>query len=581
MRGLLVVIVALIAANSSAQIAVNYPTLGTGIPTNLIFNGNALTVAGSIYLHPNAGQRRGSVWEAMPLSVLAGFDTTFGFRIPSPSPIFEGEGMCFVLHNAAAGTSALGAWGNQLAYGGSAVNPSPIENSLVVEIDTFLDSANGDTSNNEISVHTNGPLPNGASELLSIGRVTPINPVDDGAVHLMRVLYVPGTLRIFLDNLTTPILTIPYHFNSGGYYVIGGGAAAGLNLIGGTSAYAGFTGATSGAAEVHELISWTWTSSPLPDACFAGTVGQSSGGPYDVLFVNGSSGGLLRTVDVAVAQPFTLSMAQPPSSTVPVPFVLWMLVGVSGYFDITPSPYGTLCIIPHLIAPNLPFLATVCDSIGTGPVALLPATATPWTFSFPSGSPMIADFTLQGLVLQPGGASPIGAITNAVVLRFRLGPPPTLTGVSPPWALPGSTVTLTGTGFSTGAQLTISGATVPIQNPTPTAITFVAPATLPCNATIQIQNPDGQSATRTFNPAPVINTTPFLSGPAAGGATYIITGSGLYPGMSLTFNGNLAVITTTTATSVIAQTPPGVVGPATVLLTAPNGCSATTIYNYL
>jgi len=57
--------------------------------------------------------------------------------------------------------------------------------------------------------------------------------------------------------------------------------------------------------ETVEILTWDWASTPLHDACYAGSLGQ------DVLTIDGQSGGLLRSVQVAEHQPFVIGMTAP------------------------------------------------------------------------------------------------------------------------------------------------------------------------------------------------------------------------------------------------------------------------------
>jgi hypothetical protein len=76
----------------------------------------------------------------------------------------------------------------------------------------------------------------------------------------MRITYAQGTLNVYLDNLTSPLLTIPWDFVSGGTWVVSNSPVGGLALIGGTSAYVGFSSATGGAWEHHDVLWWDWAS---------------------------------------------------------------------------------------------------------------------------------------------------------------------------------------------------------------------------------------------------------------------------------------------------------------------------------
>jgi hypothetical protein len=111
-------------------------------------------------------------------------------------------------------------------------------------------------------------------------------------------------------------------------------------------------------------------------------------------------------------------------------------------------------------------------------------------------------------------------------------------------------------------------------------MTFLSPAGIACDVQLVITNPDGQNASRVYNPTPAVTNSVNSSGPAAGGTTYIILGSGFGPGTSVTIGGNAATVNSTSGTFISCTTPAGVVGPATVVITTPNGCQTTTTFTY-
>ena len=82
-----------------------------------------------------------------------------------------------------------------------------------------------------------GPLPEfsiGRAENTALGVDT-----NDGLDHTLRVLYVPGTLEVYLDGAL--IITTPYSFSTGGTWIDSNMPVGGLDLIGGSAAYVGFT----------------------------------------------------------------------------------------------------------------------------------------------------------------------------------------------------------------------------------------------------------------------------------------------------------------------------------------------------
>jgi hypothetical protein len=170
-----------------------------------------------------------------------------------------------------------------MGYGAYTASPAgtAITNSLVVEIDTWLSAGqqppSNDTSANELTVHTGGAGANSYEEALSITRITPAIDMSDGTVHTLRVAYSPGQLNVYLDDLMTPALTAAYSIATGGTY-LAGGTVGGLGLTGGV-AYVGFSAATGGSTENHDVLSWSFDSSSLGQEYCGPATNNSSGMP--------------------------------------------------------------------------------------------------------------------------------------------------------------------------------------------------------------------------------------------------------------------------------------------------------------
>lgn len=96
-------------------------------------------------------------------------------------------------------------------------------------------------------------MPNSAHEDFSLGATTAIPDMSDGNLHTGRISYTPGSMSIFLDDLTSPRLTIPLDL------------ATTLSLNNG-QAWVGFTAGTFNAWENHDVISWSFTVIPEPAA---------------------------------------------------------------------------------------------------------------------------------------------------------------------------------------------------------------------------------------------------------------------------------------------------------------------------
>lgn len=252
--------------------------------TGLALNGSAVQSGVNLQITGNLTNQAGTAWYTTPQSISGGFDTVFTFRITSNGT--AADGMTFAIQNDSAGSTALGAAGGALGYQGL----STLFNSVVVEFDTFPNGDFGETVGNVISVHTNGTGPTGSHEAQAIGSFVLPGILATGAARQARIEYVSATatLNIYLDNLTTPVLTIPYSFTFGGTFAVSGSPVAPPILANG-SAIVGFTGGTGGLTQANVIESWTFASSPPTSFTLAITQPQGAGS-LNVQVANGPAG---------------------------------------------------------------------------------------------------------------------------------------------------------------------------------------------------------------------------------------------------------------------------------------------------
>lgn len=311
--------------------------------------------------------------------------------------------------------------------------------------------------------------------------------------------------------------------------------------------------------------------------CGTGAIAATGGGVFDALKVTGGSAGD-RFTQVGFGTPFTVTL-DPPQGVSPVPpvglFALWLHLGLPAPGTELPlgPTQGSLCFTPapFAVAPTLLF----ADSLGLGSV--FPAGAAPWQVTIP-GVPALFDFTLQGLMFVDAQATL--AATNALLVRLVPLPAPVITSISPLSPAPGQNVTVLGSNFLPGIVVLLAGNPVASTLVSPTQLTFTMPAGTPCDAVVQLNNPGSAVAQGVVNTSPVITSTLFPTGPAAGGATFAINGQN-FGGMTVTIGGVPATILGQNVTTIVCSTPPGTAGPAQVVVRNPNGCQATTTYTYL
>jgi hypothetical protein len=169
---------------------------------------------------------------------------------------------------------------------------------------------------------------------------------------------------------------------------------------------------------------------------------------------------------------------------------------------------------------------------------------------------------------------------------------PTVSSVAPnggPLA-GGTAVTITGTGFVSGATVTFGGtAATGVAFVSSTQLTATTPGPKPAGAVdVVVTNPGGVFATCvgcfTYRPAPTVTGLSPTSGPQAGGNTVTISGTDLGSATSVTFGGSTAAILTNTATTITATAPGHAAGAVDVQVTTAGGSSANTAaddYTYL
>ena len=160
---------------------------------------------------------------------------------------------------------------------------------------------------------------------------------------------------------------------------------------------------------------------------------------------------------------------------------------------------------------------------------------------------------------------------------------PTLTVSTPAIGIAGTTVTLTGTGFTGVTAVTFAG--VPATSFTvvsATRITTVAPAG---SGTVQIvvtaSGGTSNGIDFTYSTAtPVITGLVPNQGSVAGGNTVTLTGTGFTGATAVHFGATTAAFTLVSPTQAIVIVPAGAIGTVGVTITTPGGTSASVPYTY-
>jgi hypothetical protein len=136
---------------------------------------------------------------------------------------------------------------------------------------------------------------------------------------------------------------------------------------------------------------------------------------------------------------------------------------------------------------------------------------------------------------------------------------PTVTSFSPASGLVGSTITVTGTGFSNGMNSVYLGS-VAIDSSTgniasDTSLTFTVPSAA-VTGPITLNGTGGTAVSATdFIVQPAITTVAPRTGSASAGTAVTITGSGLMGITKITFGSTEATITSQTANTIVTAVP--------------------------
>lgn len=159
---------------------------------------------------------------------------------------------------------------------------------------------------------------------------------------------------------------------------------------------------------------------------------------------------------------------------------------------------------------------------------------------------------------------------------------PAITGASPRGGPPagGTVVTLTGSGFASGATVTVGGAPATgVTVSSASSLTLTTPAGTAGAQDVVVTNPDDRTGTLaggfTYRDPPTVTGIAPASGTAAGGTTVTVSGTGFVAGAAVTLGTAAASVTGVTDTTITAVTGRGAAGTVPVTVTNPEGQSAT------
>jgi len=291
------------------------------IDPNASTDGDSGSTNYALQLTGSTGSEGSSMWYSVPQDVKDGFTAWYAFKIANASSP-TGDGLAFVIQNSkgngtdllggcvesGSGLTALGGAGGCLGYGG-------IDNSVAIEADTFPDSYDPwdfgfyDYDDNHIAMQGCGPgVANSPAHYVS-NLVSPLVPtnclVNLNGIYAMasNPSSSAGTGEVYIADSNPHQMVVVYNgpndspanylyvyldpaFNPGTHTPVAGSAplfsgpfdiTQYLNLSNGT-AYIGFTAATGGSFEQHELMGFTFTPRGFGDVNVC-PVGQTTPAP--------------------------------------------------------------------------------------------------------------------------------------------------------------------------------------------------------------------------------------------------------------------------------------------------------------
>jgi len=249
------------------------------------------------------------------------------------------------------------------------------------------------------------------------------------------------------------------------------------------------------------------------------------------------------------------------------------------------APSGTSNGVTFTVIPPAPAITTLAPaSAPVGTVITITGTnltgATGVSFNGVAGTSVTVVNATTITVIVPAGATTgnvtvttAGGTSNGLPFTVTL-PVPAITRLNPTSGLVGTTVTITGTGFTGATSVSFNGtAATTFTVVSATSITVTVPAGATTGA-VTVTTPGGTSNGVTFTvtlPAPAITSLAPATGPV--GTTVTITGTGFTGATSVSFNGTAATaFTVVSATSVTVTVPTGA-STGNVTVVTPNGTS--------
>jgi hypothetical protein len=194
----------------------------------MTFNGSTTLDDTRLQLTSGATNQKGAAWFNTPQNI-QNFTNDFTIQLSNPSA----DGMTFAIQNT--GLTALGPAGGGLGYGPSDPGGAAgIAKSIAIKFDLYDNDGEG---NNSTGLYTNGASPTVPSTSLTSSNIN-LHSGDEMSVHMV---YNGTTLSMTItDGVTGAIFTTSFTVNI-------------PSIVGGNTAYVGFTGGTGGLSASQKV----------------------------------------------------------------------------------------------------------------------------------------------------------------------------------------------------------------------------------------------------------------------------------------------------------------------------------------
>jgi hypothetical protein len=221
--------------SSGSGATINY-SQGFANDAGLQLNGSADLDDSRLQLTNGGLNEASSAFYTTPIDI-RNFTTDFTIQISDAIA----DGMTFTIQNSAQGASAIGLSGGNLGYGGGGT--TGIQKSIAIKFDIY--------SNNGEGTDSTGLYQNGASPILpSINMTSSGVSLLSGDGIQAHIVYNGTTLTMTLtDAIVNKTFTQSWTVNLPA-------------IVGGNTAYVGFTGGSGGKSSSQKVETWTLTSTP-------------------------------------------------------------------------------------------------------------------------------------------------------------------------------------------------------------------------------------------------------------------------------------------------------------------------------